>query len=42
MIIISVAYDIDPIFVSYHHFLRIFLIVFSLPLLVKLFEIKKN
>ena len=42
MIIISVAYDIDPIFVSYHHFLRIFLIVFSLPLLIKLFEIKKN
>ena len=42
MIIISVAYDIDPIFASYHHFLRIFLIVFSLPLLVKLFEIKKS
>lgn len=42
MIIISIAYDIDPIFVSYHHFLRIFLIVFSLPLLMKLFEIKKE
>ena len=23
MVVISVAYNIDPIFVSYHHFLRI-------------------
>ena len=28
MVVISVAYNIDPIFVSYHHFLRILLIVF--------------
>ena len=27
MVVISVAYNIDPIFVSYHHFLRIFIIV---------------
>tara|TARA_B100001758_G_C18215031_1_gene507176 strand:+ start:38 stop:817 length:780 start_codon:yes stop_codon:yes gene_type:complete len=37
MIIISVAYKIDPIFVSYHHFLRIFLIVAFLPFLVRKF-----
>ena len=27
MVVISVAYNIDPIFVSYHHFLRILIIV---------------
>jgi len=34
MVVISVAYNIDPIFVSYHHFLRIFLIVIFLPILL--------
>ena len=37
-VIISVAYNIDPIFVSYHHFLRIFLIVLFLPFLIKKFN----
>ena len=36
MVVISVAYNIDPIFVSYHHFLRIFIIVLFLPLKVKI------
>ena len=38
MIIISVAYDIDPIFVSYHHFLRIILIVLLIPFIIKKFN----
>ena len=38
MVMISVAYKIDPIFVSYHHFLRIFLIVIFLPLLLSKFR----
>ena len=37
MVVISVAYKIDPIFVSYHHFLRIFLIVIFLPILLTKF-----
>ena len=45
MVVISVAYNIDPIFVSYHHFLRILIIVAFLPFLLKKFgnnSIKKN
>ena len=38
MVIISVAYNIDPIFVSYHHFLRIIIIVLLLPFLLKRFN----
>ena len=37
MVVISVAYNIDPIFVSYHHFLRILIIVIFLPFLLKKF-----
>ena len=37
MVVISVAYNIDPIFVSYHHFLRILIIVAFLPFLLKKF-----
>ena len=37
MVVISVAYNIDPIFVSYHHFLRILVIVAFLPFLLKKF-----
>jgi len=40
MVIISVAYNIDPIFVSYHHFLRIILIVLLIPFIIKKFYIK--
>ena len=40
MVIISVAYNIDPIFVSYHHFLRIIIIVLLLPFLLKRFNTK--
>ncbi len=45
MVVISVAYNIDPIFVSYHHFLRIIIIVAFLPFLLKKFgnnSIKKD
>ena len=45
MVVISVAYNIDPIFVSYHHFLRILIIVAFLPFLLKKFgnySIKKT
>jgi len=38
MVIISVAYNIDPIFVSYHHFLRIILIVLLIPFIIKKFN----
>jgi membrane AbrB-like protein len=38
MIVMSVAYNIDPIFVSYHHFLRIFIIILFLPFLLKKFH----
>ncbi len=38
MVVISVAYNIDPIFVSYHHFLRIFIIVLFLPYLLSKFK----
>ena len=38
MVVISVAYNIDPIFVSYHHFLRIFIIVLFLPFLLSKFR----
>ena len=41
MVVISIAYNIDPIFVSYHHFLRIFLIVIFLPILLRKFHKKK-
>ena len=37
MVVISVAYNIDPIFVSYHHFLRILSIVIILPFILKKF-----
>jgi len=36
MVVISIAYNIDPLFVTYHHFLRIFLIIFSLPFILKI------
>lgn len=38
MVVISIAYDIDPLFVTYHHFLRIFLIIFSIPFILKFFS----
>lgn len=38
MIVISIAYNIDPLFVSYHHFLRLFIIIFSIPILIKFLE----
>ena len=38
MVVISVAYNIDPIFVIYHHFLRIFIIVLFLPFLLSKFK----
>ena len=38
MVVISVAYNIDPIFVSYHHFLRIISIVIILPFILKKFK----
>ena len=41
MVVISVAYNIDPLFVSYHHFLRIFLLLFTMPLIIKIIK-KKN
>ena len=37
MVVISVA-NIDPIFVSYHHFLRIISIVIILPFILKKFK----
>jgi membrane AbrB-like protein len=37
MILISIAYNIDPLFVSYHHFLRIFIIILSIPILIKIY-----
>ena len=40
MVLISIAYNIDPIFVSYHHFLRIFIIVLALPVIIKKFKYK--
>jgi len=41
MVIISAAYNIDPLFVSYHHFLRVFFIIFAIPFIVKFFKKKK-
>ena len=41
MVVISVAYNIDPLFVSYHHFLRIFFIIFSIPFILKIMKKKK-
>jgi membrane AbrB-like protein len=38
MVVISIAYNIDPLFVTYHHFLRIFLIIFSIPFILKFFS----
>ena len=38
MVIISAAYNIDPIFVSYHHFLRVFFIIFTIPFILKFFK----
>ena len=38
MVVISVAYNIDPIFVSYHHLLRIISIVIILPFILKKFK----
>ncbi len=38
MVVIAIAYNTDPIFVSYHHFLRIFVIVFALPFIIKKFN----
>lgn len=37
MIVIGVAYNIDPLFVSYHHFLRLFMIIFAIPIIIKIF-----
>ena len=41
MVIISAAYNIDPLSVSYHHFLRVFFIIFAIPFIVKFFKKKK-
>ena len=38
MVVISIAYNIDPLFVTYHHFLRIFLIIFSIPFILRYFS----
>jgi len=38
MVVISVAYNIDPLFVTYHHFLRIFFIIFSIPFILKIIK----
>ena len=38
MVVISVAYNIDPLFVSYHHFLRIFFIIFAIPFILKIIK----
>ena len=36
MVIISYAYDIDPIFISYHNFFRLIIIVLCLPAIFKI------
>jgi len=36
MVIISYAYEIDPIFISYHHFFRLIIIVLCLPAIFKI------
>ena len=41
VVVISVAYDIDPLFVTYHHFLRVFFIIFSVPFILKFLKKKK-
>ena len=41
VVVISVAYDIDPLFVTYHHFLRVFFIIFSVPFILKFLRKKK-
>ena len=38
MVVISVAYNIDPLFVSYHHFLRIFFIILTIPFILKIIK----
>ena len=42
VVVISVAYDIDPLFVTYHHFLRVFFIIFSVPFILKFLRKKKR
>ena len=39
--VIAIAFDLDPDFVSFHHIIRLLMILFFVPLILKLINKKK-
>ena len=39
--VIAIAFDLDPNFVSFHHIIRLLIILFIIPVILKLIDRKK-
>ena len=40
--VIAIAFDLDPEFVSFHHIIRLLMILFTVPIMVKVLNKKKG
>ena len=40
--VISIAFDLDPEFVSFHHIIRLLMILFIVPVIVKMLNKKRR
>ena len=40
--VIAIAFDLDPEFVSFHHIIRLLMILFTVPIMVKILNKKKG
>jgi len=38
----AIAFDLDPEFVSFHHIIRLLMILFTVPIMVKILNKKKR
>ena len=36
--VIAIAFDLDPNFIAFHHIIRLLLILFTVPIILKLIE----
>ena len=39
--VIAIAFDLDPDFVAFHHIIRLLFILFTVPIFLRVLEIKK-
>ena len=39
--VIAIAFDLDPNFVAFHHIIRLLMILFTVPIIIKILDKKK-